>query len=148
MEEVEVVDLREGSGVVDTRLGSDLLEVAVRLDGVLGGAQVGVDGVSTAGGCWVLQLHVLARSGNHGVGNLVQVLLHLCKLNVQELLVDRRKTVGLKYRANLAYLLFNMLGSYAHKFIQSIWLFGLIKKVCWQNLMDVLINTPQATILD
>ena len=89
MEQVKIVDLREGGGVVDTSLGRCLLEVAVTLDSILGGAQVGVDGVGTASGGWVLQLDVLTGAGNLCDG--LDLLLQLSQLNVQELLQEEEK---------------------------------------------------------
>lgn len=66
VEEMEVVDLGESSGVVDAGLGDLLLKVAVRLDGICGRSQVGIDGVCTTSGLGVLQLHVLAGTRNRG----------------------------------------------------------------------------------
>ena len=48
MQEVQVVDLRERGTVGHTGLSVGSVKVAVALDGVSPGAQVGVDGVSTA----------------------------------------------------------------------------------------------------
>lgn len=61
---MEVVDLGEGGGVVDTGLCHILVKVAVGLDGVLGGSQVGVNGVRAASGSRVLQLDVHARASD------------------------------------------------------------------------------------
>ena len=60
VEKMEVVDLRERSGVLDTRLGSLVLKVAVNLDGIFRRSKVGVDGVSATGGSWVLKPDILA----------------------------------------------------------------------------------------
>ena len=64
MEEMEVVDLGEGGGVVHTCLCYVLVKVAVGLDGVLGRSKVGVNGVGTAGGGRVLQLDIHARASD------------------------------------------------------------------------------------
>ena len=90
VEEMEVVDLGEDGVILDTSLRVDLLKVAVSLDGIFGGSQVRVDGVSAACSCWVLQLHIQAGTGHPGVGDCVQILLHLCQLNIQELLQEEK----------------------------------------------------------
>ena len=84
MEKMKIVDLGESGGVVDTRLRSLLLKVAEGLDCVLRGAQVGVNGVSAASGSGVLQLDILARTGN--LGDVSQLFLYLGKLDIEELL--------------------------------------------------------------
>ena len=86
VEKMEVVHLRERGGVVDTGQRSLLLKVAVALDSILGGAKVRIDGVGATSGSRVLKLDVLTRSGNLGISNLMEILLHLRKLNVEELL--------------------------------------------------------------
>lgn len=84
MEKMEVVDLREGSGVMHTGLWYPLLKVAVTLDRVLGGSQVGVEGVSATGGSWVFKFDVLTRTSD--LGDSVGILLQFSQLNVEELL--------------------------------------------------------------
>ncbi len=83
---MEVVDLSERGGVVDTCGGCLSSKVAVSLDGILRGAKVGIDGVGTTSGCRVIQFDILARTSQFRGRDFFEVLLHFRQLNIEELL--------------------------------------------------------------
>ena len=88
VEEVEEAELHTGRGVVHTCLGHTLPKVTVSLEGVCRGAHVGVDGVRTTGGLWVLQLDILAGANRLAIGQrqCLDLLLHAHQFNKHELL--------------------------------------------------------------
>ena len=85
---MEVVELDSGCGVLHAGLGCALTKVAVHLEGIGRGAKVGVDGVGTTGGLWVLQLDIEAGAGRLAVGEGegLELILHAHQLNKHELL--------------------------------------------------------------
>ena len=97
MEEVEVAELHTGRVVAHTRLGHTLPEVTVSLEGVCGGAKVGVDGVRATAGLRTLQLDVQAGASCLPTGQRqrLDLVLHAHQLNKHELLGGRRRGHGM-----------------------------------------------------